>query len=83
MADGAHGAQGEPLPLGLRAKDLLRDLVLRGETSTVLDRAQAEKVAALIPGGKGRFGEVPGVGHGLHGEDLEGTAGVIREFLEA
>lgn len=56
-------------------------LVLRGETSTVLDRAQAEKVAALIPGGKGRFGEVAGVGHGLHGEDLEGTAAVIRAFL--
>ena len=59
-----------------------RTLVLRGETSTVLDRAQAEKVAALIPGGRGRFGEVPGVGHGLHGEDLEATAGVIRAFLE-
>ena len=58
-------------------------LVLRGETSTVLDRPQAEKVAALIPGGNGRFGEVPGVGHGLHGEDLEATAGVIRAFLEA
>ena len=58
-------------------------LVLRGETSTVLDRPQAEKVAALIPDGKGRFGEVPGVGHGLHGEDLEATAGVIRAFLEA
>ena len=56
-------------------------LVLRGETSTVLDRVQAEKMVATIPGGKGTLTEVPGVGHGLHGEDLEATVRAIREFF--
>jgi len=59
-----------------------RTLVLRGEISAVLDEPQARKMAATIPNGNGRFGEIPGVGHGLHNEDMGATVGIIREFFE-
>ncbi len=58
-----------------------KTLVLRGENSAVLDRAQAEKMAATIPGGKGTMREVPGVGHGLHGEDPEAIETALRGFF--
>ncbi len=58
-----------------------RALVLRGETSAVLDEAQARKMVATIPNGNGVFGEVPGVGHGLHNEDMEATLDIIRSFF--
>lgn len=60
-----------------------KTLVLRGENSTVLDREQAEKMAATIPEGRGIFNEVPAAGHGLHSENMEGTLQTIREFLES
>jgi pimeloyl-ACP methyl ester carboxylesterase len=60
-----------------------KTLVLRGETSTVLDREQAQKMAAMVPNGKGKLIEVPGVGHGLHSQDMETTVRIIREFLES
>ncbi len=63
------------------AKITCKTLVLRGETSTVLDRDQTEKMAATIPDGKGSYGEVPGAGHGLHSDNLDGTVKIIRDFL--
>ena len=38
-------------------------------------------MAATIPGGKGTMSEIPGVGHGLHIEDLEATLSALRGFL--
>lgn len=58
-----------------------RTLVLRGEISTVLDESQARKMVATIPNGNGQFGEVPGVGHGLHTEDMDATVGILRDFF--
>ncbi len=63
------------------AKISCKTLVLRGENSTVLDREQAEKMAATIPEARGEMREVPGVGHGLHGEDMAATVEVLREFF--
>lgn len=40
-------------------------------------------MAATIPSGNGSFGEVPGVGHGLHNEDMDATVGIIREFFDS
>ena len=59
-----------------------RTLVLRGETSSVLDEPQARKMVATIPNGNGSFREVPGVGHGLHNEDMDSTVGIIRGFFD-
>ena len=58
-----------------------KTLVLRGEISTVLDKDQAEKMAEAIPNGNGSMREVPGAGHGLHGENMEGALEILREFL--
>ena len=58
-----------------------KTLVLRGETSTVLDAAQAREMEAAIPNGNGTFGEVPGAGHGLHSENMGETVRIIREFF--
>lgn len=60
-----------------------KTLVLRGETSTVLDREQAEKMVATIPEDNGTMKEVPGAGHGLHNENMDATVEIIREFLES
>jgi pimeloyl-ACP methyl ester carboxylesterase len=70
-----------PFLWGCVEKISCKTLVLRGEVSTVLDDAQARKMVETIPGGKGRFGEVPGVGHMLHAEDLDATVGILREFF--
>ena len=59
-----------------------KTLVLRGENSTVLDKAQAQNMVSAIPEGMGLFKEVTGAGHGLHSENLEETVQIIREFLE-
>ncbi|MCI0438695.1 MAG: alpha/beta hydrolase [Chloroflexi bacterium] len=59
-----------------------KTLVLRGETSTVLDAEQARKMAETIPNGNGAFCEIPGVGHGLHNEDMEGVVKAIRDFFD-
>ena len=58
-----------------------KTLVLRGETTFVLDRPQAEKMAATIPNGNGVFKEVPDSGHGLHSENMDGTVEIVREFF--
>lgn len=57
-------------------------MILRGENSTVLDRKQADKMAATIPNENGIVEEVPGAGHGLHNDNLEDTVKIIRRFLE-
>ena len=59
-----------------------KTLVLRGESSTVLDAAQAREMEAAIPNGNGTFGEVPGAGHGLHGDNMDETVRIIREFFD-
>ncbi|MBI2171313.1 MAG: alpha/beta hydrolase [Chloroflexi bacterium] len=58
-----------------------KTLVLRGETSTVLDRKQAQEMAARIPSGLGLLREVPNAGHGLQRENMAGAVAIIREFL--
>jgi len=58
-------------------------LVLRGEVSTVLNRGMAEEMVAKIPDGNGTLIEVPGAGHGLHGENMEGTVQILRVFFES
>ena len=60
-----------------------KTLVLRGENTHILDRPQAEKMAATIPGGKGIYRDVPAAGHGLHRENMDGTVTIIREFFES
>ena len=59
-----------------------KTLILRGESSTVLDAAQAREMEAAIPNGNGTFGEVPGAGHGLHGDNMAETVRIIREFFD-
>ena len=59
-----------------------KTLVLRGENSAVLDRKQADKMAATIPDENGIVEEVPGAGHGLHDDNMDGTVKIIRKFLE-
>ena len=59
-----------------------KTLVLRGENSTVLDRKQADKMATTIPDENGIVEEVPGAGHGLHSDNMDGTVKIIRRFLE-
>ena len=59
-----------------------KTLVLRGETSTVLDRAQAVRMVDTIPDDRGQLAEVTGVGHGLHDEDMAATVGLIRRFFD-
>lgn len=60
-----------------------KTLVLRGQDSTVLDLAQAEKMAATIPDGNGSCRELPGAGHGLHNENLEGALSLLRDFFDS
>ncbi len=57
-----------------------KTLVLRGGVSTVLDMAQAEKMAEIIPNGNGSVAEVPNVGHMLHREDMDTTVNILRDF---
>jgi pimeloyl-ACP methyl ester carboxylesterase len=58
-----------------------KTLVMRGETTNVLDIDQAEKMVSEIPSGNGSTIEIKGSGHGLHNDNLEGTANAIRAFL--
>ena len=60
-----------------------KTLVMRGETTNVLDRAQAEEMVRSIPDGRGSLAEVQGAGHGLHDEDLEGTVLALKDFFKA
>ena len=82
LADGAHGPQRGAVSLGLRASGYpAQPWCCGGRRARSWTGPRRRRWRPLIPGGKGRFGEVPGVGHGLHSEDLQATAGVIREFL--
>ena len=54
---------------------------MRGESTNVLDRAQADMMVAKIPNGNGSTVEIKEAGHGLHNDNLEGTANAIRAFL--
>lgn len=58
-----------------------KTLVMRGESTNVLDRAQADMMVAEIPNGNGSTVEIKEAGHGLHNDNLEGTANAIRAFL--
>ena len=60
-----------------------KTLVLRGETSTVLDKPQAWDMVRKIPGSNGSLIEVPGVGHGLHTEDMGATVDLVRRFFQS
>ena len=54
-------------------------LVLRGESSTVLDRDVAERMAKELP--RGRFVEIPRAVHTLHEDNPEAVLAALREFL--
>ena len=56
-------------------------MIIRGETSTVLDLNQANEMASKIPSNKGVVKEIDGAGHGLHSENREGTVKALREFF--
>jgi len=60
-----------------------KTLVMRGETTTVLDRAQAEEMVMAIPDDRGSLAEVPGAGHGLHNDNLGGTVRALKDFFAA
>lgn len=63
------------------ARITCKTLVLRGETSTVLDREQAEQMAATIGEDLATMREVPGAGHGLHNENADAVEQLLREFF--
>src|SRR5215472_4577031 len=54
-------------------------LVLRGESSTVLDRDVAERMGKELP--RGRFVEIPRAVHTLHEDNPEAVLAALREFL--
>ena len=54
-------------------------LVLRGESSTVLDRDVAERMAKELP--RGRFVEIPRAVHTLHEDNPEAVLAALKEFL--
>jgi pimeloyl-ACP methyl ester carboxylesterase len=53
--------------------------VLRGESSPVLDREVAERMAKELP--RGKFVEIPRAVHTLHEDNPEAVLAVLREFL--
>jgi esterase len=55
-------------------------LVLRGESSTVLDRDVAERMAKELP--RGRFVEIPRAVHTLHEDNPDAVLAALRDFLE-
>jgi len=55
-------------------------LVLRGESSPVLDRDVAERMARELP--RGRFVEIPRAVHTLHEDNPEAVLAALREFLD-
>ncbi len=79
--NGRTGLKEGPFLWDCVGKLRCKTLVLRGETSTVLDRKQAQEMAAKIPNGMGIMRELPRAGHGLHRENLEGAVAIFREFL--
>src|SRR5438094_4784934 len=54
-------------------------LVLRGESSTVLDRDVAQRMAEELP--RGRFVEIPRAVHTLHEDNPEAVLAALKEFL--
>lgn len=55
-------------------------LVLRGESSHVLDREVAERMARELP--RGRHLEIPSAVHTLHEDNPEAVLAALKEFLE-
>jgi len=55
-------------------------LVLRGESSTVLDRDVAERMAKELP--RGRFVEIPRAVHTLHEDNPDAVLAALKGFLE-
>jgi pimeloyl-ACP methyl ester carboxylesterase len=54
-------------------------LVLRGESSPVLDRDVAERMVQALP--RGRFVEIPRAVHTLHEDNPDAVVAALREFL--
>ena len=54
-------------------------LVLRGESSPILDREVAERMAKELP--HGRFVEIPRAVHTLHEDNPEAVLAALRDFL--
>ena len=52
-----------------------------GAGGRIVDADMAEEMVAKMPDGNGSLIEVPGAGHGLHGENMEGTVQILREFF--
>jgi pimeloyl-ACP methyl ester carboxylesterase len=63
------------------AKISCKTMVLNGEISTVLDRPQAEKMAAIIPNRKGVLKVLPGVGHGVTSENIPLAVEAVSAFF--
>ena len=55
-------------------------LVLRGESSPILDREVALRMAKELP--KGRFVEIPRAVHTLHEDNPEAVVAALKAFLE-
>jgi pimeloyl-ACP methyl ester carboxylesterase len=54
-------------------------LVLRGESSPILDRDVAERMARELP--HGRFVEIPRAVHTLHEDNPEAVLTALKDFL--
>ena len=54
-------------------------LVLRGESSTVLDRDVAERMAKELP--RGQFVEIPRAVHTLHEDNPDAVLAALKDFL--
>jgi pimeloyl-ACP methyl ester carboxylesterase len=54
-------------------------LVLRGESSPILDRDVAERMARELP--HGRFVEIPRAVHTLHEDNPEAVLAALKDFL--
>ncbi len=54
-------------------------LVLRGESSPILDRDVAERMAKELP--NGRFVEIPRAVHTLHEDNPEAVLAALKDFL--
>jgi pimeloyl-ACP methyl ester carboxylesterase len=54
-------------------------LVLRGESSHVLDRDVAERMAKELP--RGRLVQIPRAVHTLHEDNPDAVLAALREFL--
>src|SRR5437660_1222642 len=57
----------------------ITSLVLRGESSTVLERDVAERMAKELP--RRRFVEIPRAVHTLHEDNPEAVLAALKEFL--